>query len=156
MPHPPSLDQLIPVLQLAIGPVILISGIGLLLLSMTNRYGRTIDRARALARERRAASDTETIGIVDAQLAIILRRARIIRRAIALAAVSVLLAAILVILLFITVLVQIDVAWALAIIFIACLAAVIGALVNFIVDINQSLAALKMEVAPRAEARLHT
>ncbi len=149
MPHPPSLDQLIPVLQLAIGPVILISGIGLLLLSMTNRYGRTIDRARALARERRAASDGETIGIVDAQLAIILRRARIIRRAIARAAISVLLAAILIILLFITVLVRIDVAWALAIIFIGCLAAVIGALVNFIVDINQSLAALKMEVGHR-------
>jgi len=37
---PPTLTQLIPVLQVAIGPVILISGVGLLLLSMTNRYGR--------------------------------------------------------------------------------------------------------------------
>lgn len=146
MLHPPSLEQLIPVLQLAIGPVILISGIGLLLLSMTNRYARTIDRARALARERRTAEDLDSI---EAQLAIIVRRARILRRAIALAAVSVLLAAILVILLFITVLVRIDVAWALAIIFIACLAAVIGSLVNFIVDVNQSLAALKMEVGQR-------
>jgi uncharacterized protein DUF2721 len=149
MPHPPHLDQLIPVLQLAIGPVILISGIGLLLLSMTNRYGRTIDRARALSRERRAAEDAETIAVIEAQLAIILRRARIVRRAIALAAVSVLLAAILIILLFTTVLVRIDIAWALAIIFIACLVAVIAALVNFIIDINQSLAALKMEVGHR-------
>lgn len=33
---PTTLTQLIPVLQLAIGPVILISGVGLLLLSMTN------------------------------------------------------------------------------------------------------------------------
>lgn len=147
MPHPPSLNQLIPVLQLAIGPVILISGIGLLLLSMTNRYGRTIDRARALARDRRAA--TGDLTSIEAQLAIILRRARIIRRAIALAGVSVLLAAILIILLFITVLVRIDIAWALAIIFIGCMAAVIGALVNFILDINQSLAALKMEVGQR-------
>jgi hypothetical protein len=30
----------------AIGPVILISGVGLLLLTMTNRLGRAIDRAR--------------------------------------------------------------------------------------------------------------
>jgi hypothetical protein len=35
---------MIPVLQVAIGPVILISGVGLLLLTLTNRYGRTIDR----------------------------------------------------------------------------------------------------------------
>jgi len=51
----PSLHELIPVLQVAIGPVILISGIGLLLLGMTNRYGRTIDRARELAQVRRAS-----------------------------------------------------------------------------------------------------
>jgi hypothetical protein len=49
----PSLTELIPVLQMAIGPVILISGVGLLLLSMTNRLGRVIDRARLLYRELR-------------------------------------------------------------------------------------------------------
>jgi hypothetical protein len=41
-----SLEQIIPELQDAIGPVILISGVGLLLLTMTNRLGRAIDRAR--------------------------------------------------------------------------------------------------------------
>ena len=41
----PALDQLIPILQLAIGPVILISGVGLLLLTLTNRFGRLVDRA---------------------------------------------------------------------------------------------------------------
>ncbi|MBL8732337.1 MAG: DUF2721 domain-containing protein [Planctomycetes bacterium] len=45
-----SLSDLLPVLQTAIGPVILISGIGLLLLNMTNRYGRIIDRSRDLLR----------------------------------------------------------------------------------------------------------
>ena len=43
-----SLEKIIPMLQVAIGPVILISGIGLLLLTMTNRLGRAIDRARLL------------------------------------------------------------------------------------------------------------
>ena len=37
--------------EAAIAPVIVISGIGLLLLSITNRYGRAIDRARLLMRE---------------------------------------------------------------------------------------------------------
>lgn len=34
-----TVSELIPVLQTAIGPVVLISGIGLLVLSMTNRLG---------------------------------------------------------------------------------------------------------------------
>ena len=45
-----NLAEIIPVLQVSIGPVILISGVGLLLLTMTNRLGRAIDRARQLAR----------------------------------------------------------------------------------------------------------
>ena len=35
-----SLEQIIPELRDAVGPVILISGVGLLLLTMTNRLGR--------------------------------------------------------------------------------------------------------------------
>ncbi len=53
------LDELIPILQVAIGPVILISGVGLLLLSMTNRFGRVTDRSRTLLENLRQA-DKET------------------------------------------------------------------------------------------------
>ena len=56
MPATP-LREPIPVLQVAIGPVILISGIGLLLLTLTNRYGWTIDRSRQLVRELRELAD---------------------------------------------------------------------------------------------------
>ena len=51
-----TLHEIVPVLQVATGPVILISGIGLLLLTMTNRLGRTIDRARIFAGNCRDAS----------------------------------------------------------------------------------------------------
>ena len=37
-------DNLLPTIQLAITPVILITGIGSLLLTMTNRMGRVVDR----------------------------------------------------------------------------------------------------------------
>ena len=47
----PLVAQMIPVLQTAIGPMILISGLGLILLTMTNRLGRTIDRVRILTAE---------------------------------------------------------------------------------------------------------
>lgn len=142
---PPSLHQLIPILQLSIGPVILISGIGLLLLSMTNRFGRTIDRARALQSARRTANE-ETIGRIEAQIEVIVRRARLLRLAILWASVSVLLAAILIIVLFISALMSVDVAWALALIFSGCLAAVIGSLIFFILDLNASLHALRLEL----------
>ncbi len=44
-------SSVIQILTASIAPVIVISGIGLLLLSITNRYGRAIDRARLIMRE---------------------------------------------------------------------------------------------------------
>jgi hypothetical protein len=142
----PSVAQLIPVLQTAIGPMILISGVGLLLLSMTNRMGRMIDRARLLAKELPAAGETEH-SIISAQLQVLWARARLIRIAIALASMSALAAAILIIVLFFTALWQIQTAWLIGALFIVCMVCLIGSLIVFIHDINQSLAALKLELA---------
>ncbi|MDR1968151.1 MAG: DUF2721 domain-containing protein, partial [Burkholderiaceae bacterium] len=47
------IHELLPILQVAIGPVILISGIGMLLLTLSNRFGRAVDRSRVLGRELR-------------------------------------------------------------------------------------------------------
>ncbi|MEE8121352.1 MAG: DUF2721 domain-containing protein [Anaerolineales bacterium] len=142
----PSVAQLIPVLQTAIGPVILISGIGLLLLTMTNRLGRAIDRARILVGT--LPSTTEAKGEKTvAQLRILWARARMIRLAIALASVSALAAAILIIALFSTALWQIGSAWIIVVLFMVSMVSLIGSLVVFIRDINQSLAALKLELS---------
>lgn len=139
------LQEIIPVLQVAIGPVILISGVGLLLLTMTNRLGRAIDRSRSLAcdlREGRAAERQHLL----AQVTIIYRRARLIRLTIGLAAASVLLAAVLIIVLFLAALMQ----WAggllVSVIFMLCLGALIASLITFIYDIHLSLVALKLEL----------
>ena len=141
----PLVTQLIPVLQTAIGPVILISGIGLLLLTMTNRLGRAIDRARILVGNLPNTTETRRDKIA-AQLQILWRRARLIRLAIALASVSALAAAILIIALFLTALWQIETSWIIVILFIVCMLCLIGSLALFIHDINQSLAALKLEL----------
>ena len=47
----PTVAELVPILQTAIGPALLISGVGLLLLTMTNRLGRVVDRARLLVQQ---------------------------------------------------------------------------------------------------------
>ncbi len=147
-----SLSDLVSTLQLAIGPVILISGVGLLLLSMTNRYGRVIDRSRLLRQDLRETTEAAGRHVHD-QLWILWRRARIIRAAIALASLSVLLAALLIITLFVGALFGWAVTVLLAALFVLCMAALIGSLVFFIVDINLSLKALKLEVPPEDQRR---
>ncbi|MCX6926599.1 MAG: DUF2721 domain-containing protein [Verrucomicrobia bacterium] len=136
---------MIPVLQVAIGPVILISGVGLLLLTLTNRYGRTIDRARQLMAELRklTGSDRERL---EGQIEILYRRARLIRLSITLAAVSVLLASMLIIVLFLTALWKLEVGLLISLLFIGSMASLILALAAFIRDLNWSLMALKMEL----------
>jgi hypothetical protein len=142
---PTSLEQIIPELRDAVGPVILISGVGLLLLTMTNRLGRAIDRARILKREIAALSGREREQ-VQAQVAIIYRRAKIIRLAILLSVTSALLAALLVATLLFATWFHSDLAWLAVIIFMACLAALAASLAAFILDINLSLHALKLEL----------
>jgi hypothetical protein len=141
---PMTLEQLIPVLQVAIGPVIFISGVGLLILSMTNRLGRTIDRSRQLVELRRTATDDQLIR-VELQLGILWLRARLQRAAITLAGIAVLLDAFLMILLFLGVLVDLHVAQVVALTFVACMTALIGSILFFLRDINLSLRALAHE-----------
>jgi hypothetical protein len=147
-----SLEQIIPELRDAIGPVILISGVGLLLLTMTNRLGRAIDRARQLKTEgpRRTGAEREQ---VQAQVAIIYQRAKLIRLSIMLAALSALLAAGLVVALFVAALLQWQNGWLASLIFIACMVSLIASLIAFIRDINLSLRALKLELGEARELK---
>jgi hypothetical protein len=138
-------SDLIPILQVAIGPVILISGVGLLLLTMTNRFGRIIDRTRQLSRELRTAQPPESDRAL-AQLGILLTRARIVRGAIAAASISALLAAVLIIVIFVSAVFGLTSAAPVVALFVSCLASLIGSLVGFISDVNLSLNALRLEV----------
>jgi hypothetical protein len=142
-----TLQQLIPVLQVAIGPVILISGVGLLVLSMTNRLGRVIDRSRILIDVRRRGAPQDVIR-AELQLNILWRRASLLRIAISLASISVLLDALMMILLFLGSLVDWPVAVEVTIAFAACMTALIGSILYFLRDINLSLRALSHEMQP--------
>jgi len=147
-----TLTDLIPTLQLAIGPVILISGIGLILLSMTNRYGRLIDRARRLTGDLHGSSETDHIRLI-AQLRILSSRARLVRASITFAAVSILLAAILIISLFLGALLQLEIASIIVGIFILGMLSLIIALLLFLSDINLSLKALWLEIPPEGRQK---
>lgn len=146
------LSDLISSLQLAIGPVILISGVGLLLLTMTNRLGRVIDRVRDLTQH----LDSVTPDVREAHLAqlrILWRRARLERAAIALAALSVLFVALLIITLFVGTLRGLDVSQLIVGQFTACMLCLVFSLAFFLSDVNLTLRALNLELPVEARQR---
>ena len=140
-------NDLMSILQASVSPVILISGVGLLILSMTNRFGQVANRSRLVRDELRNAPENERKGL-DAQIAILIRRAQLLRTAITYTTVSVLLAAVLVIASFLTALLQLEVVYVIAVLFMLCLVSLIIGLVAFLRDINLSLEALKLELEP--------
>ena len=140
-----QLSQLIPVLQTAVGPVILISGVGLLLLSLTNRFGRAVDRNRQLLREMRGAPEDSRKRLAG-QVANLYERAVLIQRAIIFSTVSLLFAAVLIITLFLTALMKWESALLIALLFICCLLSLIVSLGFFVMDIRLALQALNMEM----------
>jgi hypothetical protein len=140
-----ALTELIPLLQVAIGPVILISGVGLLLLSLTNRFGRAADRSRQLISDMRAAGAPDRRQL-RSQIGVLYRRARLIQISIILAASSVLFAALLVITLFFAALMRWDNTILVSLLFIGCLLMLLASLLTFIIEIHLSLKALRIEM----------
>jgi len=139
-----SLTQLVPILQLAIGPVILISGVGLLLLTLTNRFGRMVDRSRLLNRDLTTAG--ADVGGLKAQIEILHRRSAILRLSIILGALTVLSVAVLILVLFLANLFRFEAGWLIVAIFCAGLLSLIGSMIAFIQDMNLSLAAVRLEL----------
>ena len=139
-----TLENIVPVLQLSIGPVIVISGAGLVLLSMTNRYSGVVTRFRVLAESMKDDGRCDTSRI-RRQLGILFRRARLLRMAIAWVTTSLLLAALLVIALFLMAILQSDHAAVVISLFIACMGSLILGLIVFLVDVNLSLGALQLQ-----------
>ena len=140
-----TVNELIPVLQVAIGPVVLISGVGLLILSLTNRLGRVIDRGRSLVREMPEIPERNR-PTTARQLHILSRRARLLQRAIVFATICVLCAAVLVITLFFTAAFHIEDAWFIGLLFIGAMGSLILALIAFLQELNQSLIAFRLDI----------
>jgi hypothetical protein len=142
MPEPGSTD-ILHTIQAAIAPVVLISGVGLLLLTLTARLGRIVDRARLLAAERRSAGPELRPGL-NAQLLILAHRAKLIRLAVALGAISVAIIGILITVLFLGLLLNWDVAGAAALLFVASLLSLVAAMLVFVRELFQALTALHL------------
>jgi len=141
-----SPTQLIQILSASIAPVIVISGVGLLLLSMINRHSRVIDRARDLVKDLDATQENARRGTLVEQVRIIYRRARILRVAIILSASSILFIVVTVLSLFAEQVLGARVDYFSVPCFGLSLLALLGSLYFFIRDVGLSLAALELEI----------
>lgn len=141
-----SLHELVPILQLSIGPVILISGVGLLLLTLTNRFGRLVDRSRALTRELTHEPPPANAAAIKSQIDILYRRAGILRLSIILGAFTVLLVGILILGLFLSVLFKWESGLLIVALFCVGQVSLAGSMIAFIREMNLSLAAVRLEI----------
>jgi hypothetical protein len=136
-----SIGQLTRILQLSITPVALISGVGLLLLSMTNRLGRVIDRARVLGE-----ADEEVRAAGREEVRVLVRRARLLLGAIALIAFSIFLAVLMVAALFAMYLLAARLERLVLLLFGGCLACLVASTACFLGDILLSIRWLRLSL----------
>lgn len=143
--------DVVPVIQLAITPVILISGVGALMLTLTNRLGRVVDRTRALAGQVRQGPAADR-GHLDSQMTILWRRAKLVRRAVTYAGLSMLLSCVLVLVIFVEAVFRKTFGLEVVVVFVAGVLCLVAALIAFLRDIWLSLRALELEVQRTREA----
>jgi hypothetical protein len=142
---PEDLKAILPLIQLSITPVILISGLGALVISMTTRMGRIVDRSRNLAGLVRQAKGEERTHI-EHQLEIMFRRARLMRLAMTLVISSIFTSGLLILLLFVGQLLEVEIAKAVLGVFMLSVVFMVGGMGAFIRDVFVSLQALDLEV----------
>ena len=144
---PEATGELAHLLQTSISPIALISGVGLLLLSMTNRLSRVIDRSRSLSAQLRAAAgDPGEVARARDQLRVLARRARLLWAAIASVMVTVLCACTMVLMLTTMAFLQVNLRLAVVSLFFVALLALLVSAIVFFADVLLSLRALRTEM----------
>lgn len=133
-------------LQACITPVALISGVGLLLLTITNRLGRVVDRIRNLVRELETP-DVKREKIKRNQIPILLNRARFLKNSIAWLLTGMISSCLIIPLLFIMNLLKTDLLLAGHLLFVISILSMLVSFLYFFKDVLLSLNALKLEAS---------
>ena len=131
------------VIQLAVAPVFLLSGVGITLTVLTHRLSRIIDRARTLEERLLTAAGDNKEDLL-AQLSTLSRRARLINSAITLCTVSGLLVCLVIATLFTADFLQFNLSGAIALLFIVAMLAFAIAFLTFLREIFMATASLRI------------
>jgi hypothetical protein len=146
VPEVPSVSAVAHVIQLAVAPVFLLTGIGAILAVMTNRLGRIIDRARVLEQKLQGATP-EILAGLRSDLATLSRRAKLINCAITLCTTTALLVCTVIAVLFLSAFLNFDASIPVALLFVAAMLAFFLGLLWFLREIF--LATTSVRIGPR-------
>ncbi len=134
------------VLQASIAPSVMISGVGLLLLSFSNRLSRPLDRIRQLKKEYEKAPDGQKAVLLE-QIEIFYRRCKILRNAVGALTVSLFFMSIVILILFISLTVQTYFFRPLMrVSFVLSILAMITGVVFFFWDVLVTLKSIRLEI----------
>ena len=124
-------------LSLALAPITLISGVGLLMICMTNRYNHATNRIRQLMAKREGNIDNSIIrSVIDTEIDLLYMRASLLRRGMLSVALSAFFSAIL----------DLDIHILESCILVAAVLLIVLSALLFAGEINVSLKALKLAV----------
>lgn len=141
----PQLAGIGHVIQLAVAPVFLLSGVGIILTVLTNRLARVVDRARRLEDAAESATPEERQRIAG-KLAAMSYRAKLMNRAITLSTISALLVALVVVTIFLGAFLPFNITTPIAAMFILAMLALIGALLYFLREVFLAISTLRIGV----------
>lgn len=137
--------SLITILQASIAPFVLISGIGLLLLSMTNRIGRPTDLIRRLLKEMETAPPAHKPLLVQ-QVTLLRKRCSILRTSIALSILAIVCVGSVTLLLYASLLFGLRLQLVVEVLFGSSLLSLIISLLFLMQDIRITLHSLDLEI----------
>jgi hypothetical protein len=139
----PGVSAIAHVIQLAVAPVFLLTGVGAMLGVLTNRLARIIDRARVLE-DMHPSADAEGRLRLEGVLHTLASRAGLINRAISLCTTSALLVCAVIAALFVGAFLKTDLSVLVGLMFIAAMLALIGALVSFLREIHIAIRSVRI------------
>lgn len=139
----PRTETIAHVIQLAIAPVFLLTGIASMLIVLTNRLGRIIDRARLLEGHLPDLTG-EHKAVIGDDLRMLSRRARHVNRAINLFTFAALLVCVIIAVLFVSAFFTLDISYVVAASFVIAMGALITGLVAFLREIYLATQSLRI------------
>jgi len=131
---PSNIGDIAHVIQLAVAPVFLLTGVGTLLAVLSGRLGRAVDRGRVLE-DLAPGLAGEALALAQEELALLSRRIRLIYTAIVLAVACALFICLLIAFAFVDAFLAVNLALMISALFVVAMLALIACLVAFLREI---------------------
>jgi hypothetical protein len=152
MPPEGPITAIAHVIQIAIAPVFLISGVATLLSVLTNRLGRIVDRARVVEAKFDFHDEAQKVEASE-ELVRLSNRARLVNFAISFCTISALLTCITIASLFTGTFLAVNLSKLITVLFIAAMFFLFLALISFLREVITATRALRISSTPHAPSK---